>query len=94
MTKYMDSLKSSNNKLGAGEGIRTHERLRETILSRSPLTAWLLPHIDIYFYPKYTSIFSIIFRIDSQLILCNYSAFIGNNKITLQLAYITNPVNQ
>ena len=61
MTKYMNSLESSHNKLGAGEGIRTHERLRETILSRSPLTAWLLPHIgfflfEIYFdFPNYIS---------------------------------------
>ena len=45
---------------GAGEGIRTPERLRETILSRSPLTAWLLPHID-FFCKKYSLIFLIIF---------------------------------
>ena len=83
MAKYINSLKSANNKLGAGEGIRTHERLRETILSRSPLTAWLLPHIGVSFYSKYTSIFLSTFRIDSQLILCNYSAFIESNKITI-----------
>jgi len=32
---------------------------------------------------KYTSIFPIIFQIKSQLILYNYSVFIGSNKITI-----------
>ena len=41
-------MKKSNKKIiSAGEGIRTPERLRETILSRSPLTAWLLPRYGI-----------------------------------------------